>query len=178
MNEKIITIFGSARPSPSDDEYRMAETAGRIFAEKGYAVATGGYGGIMEAASKGASSRSGKVYGITVSSFSRSPNDYVDENIVCSTLFERLEKLLSRGDGYLLFRGGTGTFLELAAVWEFINKGLLPAKPVVCCGTFWNSVIEHIDRQLTLEKRMTGRVRSFDQVTDCTGFLISELEQD
>jgi predicted Rossmann-fold nucleotide-binding protein len=50
-----------------------------------------------------------------------------------------------------VLKGGTGTLLELAAVWEFINKGLLKEKPIVIVGDFWNGVIETLRKELLWE---------------------------
>lgn len=176
--EKTISIFGSAQPVEGDEEYRQAYEAAAALASAGYAVATGGYGGIMEAASKGASEQGGKVYGVTVSTFSRKPNNYVTDIIACASLFERIENLISIADGFLILRGGTGTMLELAAVWEFSNKSLITRKPVVCCGEFWKPVIEHMEKQLALEKRETGQIVLCNTARESAGFLLSTLEQE
>jgi predicted Rossmann-fold nucleotide-binding protein len=59
-----------------------------------------------------------------------------------------------------VLKGGTGTLLELAAVWEFINKGLLAEKPIVIVGGFWNGVVETLCEELLWEG-----------VGDCTKFI-------
>lgn len=64
---------------------------------------------------------------------------------------ERVQKLISLGDAYVVLRGGTGTLLELAAVWEFINKNMIPAKPVVALGSFWSDVVSTLREQLLAE---------------------------
>ena len=70
-------------------------------------------------------------------------------------------KLVELGDAYVVLKGGTGTLLELAAVWEFINKGLLAAKPIVMIGDFWKNVVE------TLREEML-----WEGVGDCTKFIL------
>ena len=139
---KVITIFGSSRPLPDSEDYQTAFDAGRSLARRGFTVCNGGYAGTMEAASKGAREAGGKTIGVTSTVFSRTPNPWVDQEIRTATMVERLLKLVELGEGYVVLKGGTGTLLELAAVWEFINKGFQPQKPIVVVGTFWDAVIE------------------------------------
>ena len=97
----------------------------------------GGNLGIMEAVSKGAVRNGGKAIGITLDSTGFTSNKYLTEEIICSSLFDRITKLIQYGDGYVILQGGTGTLLELSAVWELMNKDLLAIKPIVChsaCG--------------------------------------------
>ncbi len=71
---KIITVFGSALPKPTDEEYLTAYKLGRLIGEANLGVCSGGYGGIMEAVSKGCTEAGGEAIGVTVKSFRRSPN--------------------------------------------------------------------------------------------------------
>lgn len=148
MPQPIITIFGSSRPSESDPLYHLAYELGKVCAEAGWTVCNGGYGGIMEASARGAKEAGGSTIGVTVSAFARRANKWIDREIHVSTLNERLMKLVELGDAYVILKGGTGTLLELAYVWEFINKGLMTEKPIVVVGEFWNSVIETLREEL------------------------------
>ncbi len=40
--------------------------------------------------------------------------------------------------------GGTGTLVELAVVWEMLNKGAMKRKPLVVLGHFWQPIIERV----------------------------------
>jgi predicted Rossmann-fold nucleotide-binding protein len=60
-------------------------------------------------------------------------------------------KLIELGDAYVVLRGGTGTLLELAAVWELMNKRMLRSRPVVVVGKFWDSTVETVKKELSLE---------------------------
>ena len=57
---KTISVFGSSRVNPGDEDYEAAVAVGAALAQAGYAVMTGGYSGIMEAASKGANEAGGR----------------------------------------------------------------------------------------------------------------------
>jgi uncharacterized protein (TIGR00730 family) len=129
---KIVTVFGSSRPSEGDEEYRLAYEVGKNLARNGFTVCNGGYTGIMEASARGAKEAGGKTIGVTFkNNFKKSLNRWIDEEMFQTTLIERMMKLVELGNAYVVLKGGTGTLLELAAVWEFINKGLLKEKPIV-----------------------------------------------
>lgn len=141
--QHVITLFGTSRAGEQDEVFRSAEQMGTLLARSGYAVANGGYGGVMLAASRGAASAGGRVIGVTCRAFKRSPNPYLTEEISTETLDERLAALIRLGSAYLVFAGGTGTLLELADVWEHKNKGFSGAdKPIILMGNFWNPLVD------------------------------------
>jgi len=100
--------------------------------------------GTMEAVSRGAREAGGKTLGVTAAVFQSAANQWVDEEIRVETWEERLLKLVELGAGYIVLPGGTGTLVELAVAWEWINKGFLPQKPVVILGDFWQPVVQAI----------------------------------
>lgn len=157
---KVITVFGSSRPKEGDKEYRLAYEVGKQLSLAGFTVCNGGFGGIMEASARGAKDTGGKTIGVTFDIKGRAANPWIDENIHVPALIDRMMKLVELGDAYVVLKGGTGTLLELAAVWEFINKGLLEEKPIVIVGGFWNGVVETLREELLWEG-----------VGDCTKFI-------
>jgi len=141
--QKIITVFGSSRPREGEPEYELARELGRRLAERGFAICSGGYGGVMEGVSRGAKESKGRVVGVTSKAFRPQPNRWVDEVIRVDSWSDRLFELIRRGDGYVACKGGTGTLAELAVVWEMQNKGLMRStKPFVVLGHFWTPVRE------------------------------------
>lgn len=141
---KVITVFGSSRPGEGDADYAEARALGAALAERGFAVCTGGYGGVMEAASRGAKDAGGRVLAVTAEFFAARANRWVDEEIRVATWQERLFRLIELGDGFVACKGGTGTLVELAVVWEMLNKRVLARKPFVVLGEFWQPVIERV----------------------------------
>jgi uncharacterized protein (TIGR00725 family) len=144
MNQKIVTVFGSSRPRGGDAEYEEARELGKRLAERGFAVCTGGYGGVMEAVSRGAKEAGGKTYGVTAEFFQRKANEWVDVEVRKKTWQERLFGLIEMGDGYVACKGGTGTLVELAVVWEMLNKSVMEAKPFVVFGDFWQPILQRV----------------------------------
>jgi len=149
--EKVIVIFGSSGLQPGSEEYDMAWKLGQLLASAGFTICNGGYGGAMEATARGAKEAGGKTIGVTMDFVSTQPNPWIDRNIVVKTLVDRLLKLIELGDGYVVLRGGTGTLLELASIWELMNKKVIPEKPVVVVGDFWDSTIDTVKKELTRE---------------------------
>lgn len=144
-NEMIVSVFGSSRPRENDAEYKEAHALGKALAEKGFAVCTGGYGGTMEAVSRGAHDAGGKVYGVTAEFFANNrTNAFVEVEIRKKTWQERLFGIIELADGLVACKGGTGTLAELAVAWEMMNKAVTPAKPFVALGDFWQPILDRV----------------------------------
>lgn len=142
MIEKIITSFGSAYVNKDEPYFSEVEKCGEIIASKGFVVCSGGYAGTMEAISKGAKSSGGRTIGITIKDWNNNVNDYIDEEIKCNTLLERLTLLITKADSYIVFKGGTGTLTEIALTLEMMNKNKMNRKKIYFYGEFWKSTIE------------------------------------
>ena len=126
--------------------------------------------GIMEAVSKGATENGGSATGITLSYLKRKPNEFLTKIISCDNLFERIDKLIELGDAYVVLQGGTGTLLEFAAVWEYLNKNLIDKKPVACHSPMWHGIGEIINKQLKKEGKNTNLVSFFNDVEKLVEF--------
>ncbi|MFZ1083125.1 MAG: LOG family protein [Candidatus Kryptoniota bacterium] len=148
---KIISIFGSSRPTEDSKEYQEAELLGKKLSIAGFSLCTGGYRGTMEAVSKGASQSEANIIGVTSAIFSPTPNQYVNMQVHTMTLYERLQKLVELGDGYIILKGGIGTLVEFALVWELMNKNIIAKKPIVLVTDFWKPVVDLLSKELAFE---------------------------
>jgi uncharacterized protein (TIGR00725 family) len=186
MDEMIITVFGSSRPRAGDSDYEETRELGKVLAARGFAVCTGGYGGVMEAVSRGAKEMGGRTYGVTAEFFARPANEWIDVEVRKKTWQERLFTLIEMGDGFVACKGGTGTLVELAVVWEMLNKSVMPGKPCVVLGNFWQPILERV-REVELGVaahrspvwgEANGRlVQSAQSVREAVGFLAEALKQ-
>ena len=113
---KVVTVFGSSRPKAGEADYEEARALGTALAQRGFAVCSGGYGGTMEAASRGAKEAGGHVLGVTAEFFRARTNAWVDEEIRVSTWEERLFELVRKGDAFVACKNGTGTLIKLAMI--------------------------------------------------------------
>ena len=141
---KIVTVFGSSRPREGDPHYAQAHLLGAALAAGGFTVCSGGYGGVMEAASRGAKEAGGRTIGITAQFFKSRANRWIDEDVRTNTWQDRLFALIDRADGFVACPGGTGTLVELAVAWEMLNKGAMAGKPLVVLGDFWQPIIDRV----------------------------------
>src|SRR3984893_3896709 len=133
--ELVVTVFGSSRPREGDADYEEARILGRALAKHGFSVCSGGYAGVMEAVSRGAKEAGGKTFGVTADFFKTAKlNSWVDEEVRMKTWEERLFELIRRADAFVACKGGTGTLVELAVVWEMINKAVMAAKRFAVLG--------------------------------------------
>lgn len=151
LSGKIVTVFGSSQPVEGSPEYEVARDIGKRLASNGISVCTGGYRGTMEAVSRGASESDVKIIGVTSAVFSPNPNEFVNVQVHTRNLYERLQKLIELGDGYIILKGGTGTLVELAMVWELMNKEMITQKPIITVTDFWKPVVNLLGRELDSE---------------------------
>ena len=174
--QKTITVFGSSQPIETDEQYRFAYQLGSLLAQNGFDVCTGGFFGIMEAVSKGAVENGAEAIGIIVDHWGGAANKFVTKEIKCNTLFERINKLIETGDGFVILQGGTGTLLELAAVWELSNKGLMDNKPIACHSSMWKQITSVMNNQMKFEGRDDGLVKSFNTVGEIVSYLVTNTQ--
>jgi uncharacterized protein (TIGR00725 family) len=141
---KVITVFGSSRPRPGEAQYSVAQELGGELARQGFIVCNGGYAGTMEAVSRGAKQAGGRTIGITAQFLKARTNEYIDDEVPKKTWQGRLFALIERGDAFVTCPGGTGTLVELAVVWEMLNKNVISRKPLVVLGEFWHPIIDRV----------------------------------
>jgi uncharacterized protein (TIGR00730 family) len=143
---KIISVFGSSMPKPGQPDYQMAYELGRLLAEAGFAVATGGYIGIMEAASQGAAEVGGHVIGVTCDEIEAwrpvRPNRWISQEIRYPTLWERLTHVVTHNDGIVAMPGGIGTLTEVALAWNQLQVQIIRPRPFVLFGELWRRTLD------------------------------------
>src|ERR1700687_399973 len=94
---------------------------------------------------RGAKEAGGKTSGVTADFFKAAKlNPWIDVEVRMKTWEERLFELIRRADGYVACKGGTGTLVELAVVWEMMNKRVMPGKPFAVLGGFWQLILERV----------------------------------
>jgi uncharacterized protein (TIGR00725 family) len=140
--ERIVTIFGGSKCREGDREYVEALRVGALLADSGFTICTGGYAGVMEAASRGAHERGGRVLGITMNQFKSEPNRYLTEKVPSEHFYERLQRLIIQSVGYVALRGGMGTVTEISLVWNKLQTKVLDPRPLVLLGDCWPPIVK------------------------------------
>lgn len=151
--ERIVTIFGGSKCVESDAEYTQARRVGELLAVSGFTICTGGYLGVMEAASRGARERGGRVLGIVMNQFKSEPNRYLTDKVATPHFYERLQRLITRSVGFVAIRGGMGTVTELSLVWNKIQTGVIQPRPLVLLGECWQPVVEQWQKSLAVSDK-------------------------
>ncbi len=141
-NEKIVTIFGGSKCAEDSPEYIEAKELGSLLAKAGFTICTGGYLGVMEAASRGAREGGGRVYGIVMNQFKSEPNRYLTDKVATDHFYDRLQNLITRSVGFVALRGGMGTVTEVSLVWNKLQTGVLGSRPLVLVGECWKPVVD------------------------------------
>jgi len=147
---RIVTIFGGSKCREDSREYGEARRVGQLLAESGFTICTGGYLGVMEAASRGAHERGGRVLGIVMNQFKAEPNRYLTDKVASAHFYERLQNLITRSVGFIAIRGGAGTVTELSLVWNKLQTRVIGPRPVVLLGDCWPPVIEAFQKHLVV----------------------------
>ncbi len=147
-----VSVFGGSQPGEGSAAYAAAQELGRLLAQRGDTVLTGGYIGTMEAVSRGASEAGGHVIGVTCAEIERwrglGANRWVKEEWRQETLLGRLQSLVGGCDAALALPGGPGTLTEIALMWNLMIVNSLPPKPLILIGEGWQTVFEQLFRKL------------------------------
>ena len=151
--ERIVTIFGGSRCGEASEEYAQARRVGQLLAEAGMTICTGGYLGVMEAASRGAHERGGRVLGIVMNQFKAEPNRYLTDKVATAHFYERLQHLIMRSVGFVALRGGMGTVTELSLAWNKMQTRVIEPRPLVLLGDCWPPVIEAWREHLVVSEK-------------------------
>lgn len=145
-----VSIYGSARTEPSDKYYKLAEETAGILAKAGFAIITGGGGGIMEAANKGAAKAGGKSVGLNIElAHEQKPNVYQNLSLHYKYFFCRKVMFLKYANGFIAFPGGFGTLDEFSEAIMLIQTLKQAYFPVILMGReYWKGLVDWMNEQM------------------------------
>lgn len=153
-----VSIFGSARTTPDNPNFKLAEDIAFLLTQRGYGVITGGGPGIMEAANMGAKRGKGKSVGINIDlPFEQEANLFIDQDklITFDHFFVRKVMFMKYAQGFIVLPGGFGTFDELFEAITLIQTEKIGRFPIVLVGkSYWSGLIDWI-RKVMLEQEKT-----------------------
>jgi len=152
-----VSIFGSARTSPENKYYKLAEDIAFKLTQSGYGVITGGGPGIMEAANKGAHLGGGTSVGLNIDlPHEQSSNPFIDHDklITFKHFFVRKVMFQKYSQGFIVLPGGFGTFDEFFESVTLIQTGKIGKFPIVLVGTdFWKGLVDWIEKMVQMEQK-------------------------
>jgi len=141
-----VSIFGSARTSPDNKYFKLAEEIAFKLTKQGYGVITGGGPGIMEAGNMGAKKGNGKSVGVNIDlPFEQAPNLFIDPDklINFEHFFVRKVMFVKYAQGFIVLPGGFGTLDELFEAITLIQTEKIGEFPIILVGSsYWNGLIE------------------------------------
>lgn len=143
-----VAVFGGASATPGDQVYQDALRLGSLLGARGHTVLTGGYIGVMEAASRGAREAGGHVIGVTCTEIENyrdtKANQWVVEEWSYASLRERMYALIDNCDAAVVMPGGVGTLSELAVMWNELIVNSSHLRPLILVGNGWQQVISRL----------------------------------
>ena len=151
-----VIVFGSARTAPDTPRYEAARAFGRIVSERGGAlaphhrwrdnvIATGGGGGIMEAANRGAAEAEAPTIGFNIGlPREQEPNAYTTPELTFRFHYFAMRKMhmAMRANALVAFPGGFGTLDELFELLTLVQTRKMRTVPIVLFEeAYWRKII-------------------------------------
>jgi uncharacterized protein (TIGR00730 family) len=151
-----VSVFGSARTPPTHPDYEAARLVGEGLAERDHAVITGGGGGIMEAANRGAAEAGGLSIGCNIElPHEQRPNPYANLVIDFRYFFVRKTMFVKYAEAFVVFPGGFGTLDELFESLVLIQTGKVRHFPVILYGgEYWKGLIDWVRERLLADGKI------------------------
>jgi uncharacterized protein (TIGR00730 family) len=152
-----VSVFGSARTSPSDPLYEAAVETSRLLAQSGFQIITGGGPGIMEAANKGAKLGGGRSIGCNIElPFEQGSNPYIDLDIDFRYFFVRKTMFIKYSHAFLIFPGGFGTLDELFEAMTLVQTGKINNFPIILFGrAYWAGLVRWLQAKVASEGKIS-----------------------
>ena len=163
-----VSVFGSARWPAENRHYAIARQVGRLLAERGYAVITGGGPGIMEAASHGAADAGVQSVGLGIDlPLEPGLNDWVNVPLQLHYFFTRKVMFVRYATAFVVFPGGFGTLDELFEAATLRQTGKVRWFPIVLFGSdYWDGLVRWLDDAVRSEGKISDEDWSMIEVTD------------
>jgi uncharacterized protein (TIGR00730 family) len=173
-NGRTVTVFGSGSAPADHPVLAQAERLGRLLAEAGLSLISGGYGGTMAAASRGARQAGGRAIGVTMDLFSPrvQPNPWLTDEWRVTDFFPRLQQLTA-ADGFVVLRGGIGTLTEVTLTWSLLQTGQISPRPFIFVGAEWQRLFDAFRRETFMTERDLALVRLVMEVDEAVALLIA-----
>ncbi len=165
---KAVSIFGSSRTKPGTPYYELASDIAALMVRNGYGVITGGGGGIMEAANKGAANAGGTSVGLNITlPFEQDPNPFSNIKVQFNYFFIRKVMFVKYASAYIIMPGGFGTLDELFEAVTLIQTQRIKPLPVILVGCdFWHGIIDWVKTTMLTEGNISPDDLDIFKITD------------
>ncbi len=163
-----VSIFGSARTKDGEPDYKAAYETAYLLGAAGFEIITGGGGGIMEAANRGAKDAGAVSIGCNIElPQEQTPNPYQNRSLSFKYFFVRKTMFIKYSNAYVIFPGGFGTMDELFEALTLIQTRKIRNFPVVLFGSqYWRGLLSWLTSTMLNEKMISPEDLSLIHLTD------------
>ena len=174
----LVSVFGSARTSEDNEDYKSARELGKQLVKAGYGVITGGGPGIMEAASRGAFEAGGTSIGLNIElPMEQNPNKYQTQSLFFRYFFVRKVCFLKYSTAVVVYPGGFGTLDELSEVLTMVQTGKINMIPIIFVDKkFWGGVVDWFKNTLAAEGMINEEDLELFQLVDTAEEAVAYLQ--
>ncbi len=151
-----VSVFGSASISEQSPVYKLGREVGRLLAESGFTVITGGGPGAMESANRGAFEAGGKSVGLCIQlPKEQAANPYLNVKLNFRYFFVRKVMFVKYAMAYVILPGGFGTMDELFESMTLIQTHRIKPFPVILLGKdYWKDLVSWIKKTMLMKHGM------------------------
>jgi uncharacterized protein (TIGR00730 family) len=174
-----VSIFGSARTSPDDPLYKTTELLAAMLVKNSFAVITGGGGGVMEAANKGATKAGGRSIGLNIIlPREQKPNRYSNIKVEFNYFFIRKVMFVKYASAYIIMPGGLGTLDELFEAATLIQTQRIKPLPIILVGSdYWSGLMDWIRNQLLKTSKISPDDLDIFQIMDSPEEIVKMIKK-
>ncbi|HNQ46874.1 MAG TPA: TIGR00730 family Rossman fold protein [Syntrophorhabdus sp.] len=177
--QPAISIFGSARCKEGDLLYTRAYNLSKLLGKNGFNIITGGGGGVMEAANKGAAEAGVKSVGLNIElPFEQVPNRYANITLQFRYFFVRKVMFVKYAMAYIVLPGGFGTLDECFEALTLIQtKKIKPFPVILVDSSYWRGLVEWMKANLLSYDKISPEDLETFKVIDEAGEIVQYLKK-
>jgi hypothetical protein len=163
-----VSIFGSARLRSTNKYYKKTVEVADLLSQAGFTIITGGGGGVMEAANRGAAKNDGLSIGLNITlPMEQKPNKYQNRSLNFRYFFARKVMFVKYAIGYVCMPGGFGTMDEFFESLTLIQTHKIYPFPVVLFGKeYWSPLVDYMKNVMLKYKTISREDLRLINITD------------
>ena len=182
IDRPAVSVFGSARIAEGTETYERAREAGRLIADAGFAVVTGGGPGVMAAANRGCKEAGGLSVGFNIAlPFEQGLNPWCDLALTFDHFHVRKVMFVKAAEGFVIFPGGFGTQDEL---WEALTlrqtKKIGDFPIVLVDGDYWGEMLDWVRDEMLDDRLISAEdydsLLTTDDVAEAVELVVSRYD--
>ncbi len=174
-----VSVFGSSSVGPDSPIYQTGVQVGKLLADNGFSVITGGGPGCMEAANRGAFEAGGKSVGLCIElPKEQAANEYLNLKLDFRYFFVRKVSFVKYAMAYVVLPGGFGTMDELFEALTLIQTQRIKPFPVILIGSdYWKDLSSWIKKTMLKNGMISNQDLDLFQIMDDPGEAVAMIKR-